>query len=104
MLLRQVQQIEYVYSLDVDGHEGGKPGKSGKGKPKLAGYAEEIAAQAEAFSGLTRDKGTIMCAPALLEHAARELERDSGVLKQIRKPREERTARVKSRGSGKKDE
>ena len=45
----------------------------------------------------------MMVAPALLEHVSKEVERDTGILKQVRKAREERRALAQwplSRGSG----
>ena len=40
--------------------------------------------------GANRDYGEVMVAPVLLDHVAKEFERDAAVLKQVRKAREER--------------
>ena len=49
----------------------------------------------EAFSGLSYDKGMVICSPELLGSVAKDLEKESGVLKQLRKSREERDVRVR---------
>ena len=59
---------------------------------------------AEWWDGLSKDKGEIMCCPALLDFVGKELERDGGVLKQLRKARGERARALKARGGGGKEE
>ena len=43
--------------------------------------------------GTNRDFGEVMVSPELLDFAAKELERDAAVMKQVRKAREERALR-----------
>ena len=90
-LMRQAQLIEYTYHQESA--SGGKSGGKGKAKASTrAGVLEEAAI----FSGSHRDSGELMCAPDLLDFVAKEVERDAGVLKQIRKAREERQQLSKS--------
>ena len=41
-----------------------------------------------------------MCDPVLIDFVSKDLERDSGILKQLRKAREEREFRSKRQGGG----
>ena len=53
-----------------------------------------------AFVGMSKDRGEIMVCPELVECVAKEVERDSAVLKQVRKAREERARLVKKAPGG----
>ena len=86
-LLRQAELIEYTYHMEQKGGSSGK----GKGKAK-AGERAGVLEEAAIFAGSHRDSGELMCAPDLLDYVSKEVERDAGVLKQIRKAREERAA------------
>ena len=82
-MLREVQKIEHEYRDKDDGHHIGKGGKGPSG-----GYFSRSGAifdQNALFSGLSRDKGEIMCSPALLEYCAKELADSTNVHKQLRK-------------------
>ena len=54
------------------------------------------------FSGLSRDKGQIMCSPALLEYIAGDLAVATNVQKQLRKADEERVIAQKNKKGNKK--
>ena len=54
--------------------------------------------ESDVFSGTHRDSGEFMVAPELLDYVAKEIERDAGVLKQLRKAREEKAALDKGGG------
>jgi len=96
-LLRQVQLIEYVYMQDSAASRGKGGGKTGEGKKEksagvsFTGFVDELAV----FSGSHRETGEAMVCPALLQFVAAEVERDAGILKQVRKAREERAALAK---------
>ena len=83
-IVRQLQLIEYLYyeASKLETHDGSK---KGKGSSRGA-RADEAAI----FAGRNRDFGECMVCPELLDHVAKELERDSSILKQLRKAREER--------------
>jgi len=105
-ILRKCQMYEYVYVMDRDPHHSGhsagdgeegekkKTGKKGRGRGGgnhnllSFGFIDESAV----FTGLSRDHGESMICPLLLEHVAKEVERDASVLKQVRKAREEQRA------------
>eukprot|EP00971_Amphidinium_carterae_P345075 6485809-Amphidinium_carterae.1 len=57
-----------------------------KGNLKFAGVLDE----ASIFSGTHRDSGEAMVSPPLLEWVGREVEKETMVIKQVRKAREER--------------
>ena len=48
-----------------------------------------------AFAGTSRSSATLMICPELVQHTAKELERQSAIDKQSRKAREERALRRK---------
>ena len=81
-LVRAVQEIEHDHR-DTEDRSGsrGQPsgGKAGTGS---------LYDQSAVFSGLSRDKGQIMCCPALLEHTAGEMSVATNVQKQLRKAEE----------------
>ena len=100
--LRRRQMFEYVYLMDR-GHAasesaGSAHGKNdrkrardcGGGRPTLLSFA--FINEGAALAGQSRDCGESMISPLLLEHVAREVERDASVLKQARKAREEQRA------------
>ena len=103
LLLREVQQIEHHYRDMDDGHHSGKGGKCQSAGGSFA-RPGAIFDQDAVFSGLSRDKGEIMCAPALLDFVAKELDRDTNVQKQLRNADEERLLAQKNQRGGKKKE
>ena len=97
-LLREVQQIEHAHRDAEDGHHSGSRGPSAGG---MAGSGS-IFDQDAVFSGLSRDKGQIMCCPALLEYIAGDLAVTTNVYKQLRKADEERALAQKNKKGPKK--
>jgi len=87
-VLREVQKIEHEFRNADDGHHVGKGGRSPMGGDFARSGA--IFDQDAVFSGLSRDKGQIMCSPALLEVIANDLAVSTNVQKQLRKADEER--------------
>ena len=85
-LVREVQKIEHEYRDTEDGHHSGSRGQPNGGKAGSGSLYD----QGAVFSGLSRDKGQIMCCPALLEHPAGELSVATNVQKQMRRAEEER--------------
>ena len=90
-LVRRLQLIEYYYYEAARREEAGRQQQQGKGK-KIGATIEESAV----FSGQNRDYGECMVAPSLIDHVAKEVERDAAIMKQIRKAREERALQRKS--------
>ena len=89
LLLRKAQLVEFSYSERGPApprKDDEKKGK-GKGKDSRVGMYDESAI----FLGAHKEHGEIMVCPLLLEYVQREVEREAGVMKQIRKAREERT-------------
>ena len=107
-IFRKCQMYEYVYVMDRDPHhaaasstEGaadtaGKNKKKGGGRGRGAGGSGLLSFgfidEGAVFTGLSRDHGDNMICPLLLEHVAKEVERDALVLKQLRKACEEQRA------------
>ncbi|CAK0869113.1 unnamed protein product [Prorocentrum cordatum] len=91
VMLRQAQLYEYMYAMEYEARDSGAKGKpksrAGGGFLKF-GFVDEVGV----FTGTAREDGRMMVAPALLEHVAKQVERDAGILKQIRKAKEERRA------------
>ncbi|CAK0807083.1 unnamed protein product, partial [Prorocentrum cordatum] len=86
VMLRQAQLYEYTYAMEYEAK--GKPKSRGGGGFLKFGFVDEVGV----FTGAAREDGRMMVAPALLEHVAKQVERDAGILKQIRKAKEERRA------------
>ena len=106
-IFRKCQMYEYVYVMDRDPHhaapsggDGGDEGsdkkKKGRGRGRGGGRHSWLSFgfidEGAVFTGLSRDHGESMICPLLLEHVAKEVERDASVLKQVRKAREEQRA------------
>jgi hypothetical protein len=92
ILMRKAQLTEYVYHMDSLGLSE-KAGKgAAKGNPSAGVSFTGLLDEAAIFTGLTKDTGTVMVAPSLLDHVAGEVQRDAAILKQVRKAREERKA------------
>ena len=85
-LVRAVQEIEHDHRDTEDGHHSGSRGQPSGGKAGTGSMYD----QGAVFSGLSRDKGQIMCCPALLEYTAGEMSVATNVQKQMRKAEEER--------------
>ena len=92
-LMRKAQLSEYVYWMDSMGaaEKAGKDKKPSASTVTFVGLMDEAAI----FSGLNKDTGSAMVCPALLDHVAREVEKDAAILKQVRKAKEERAAFLK---------
>ena len=99
-LLREIQQIEHAFRNEEDGHHSGGRGPSGG---NFAGSGS-LFDQGAVFSGLSRDRGQIMCSPALLEFTATELAVSTNVQKQLRKADEERAFAQENKKANKKKE
>jgi hypothetical protein len=97
-LVREAQRIEHDFRNAEDGHHSGSRGPSGG---NIAGSGS-LFDQDSVFSGLSRDKGQIMCSPVLLEHIAGELAVTTNVQKQMRKADEERVLAQKNKKGNKK--
>ncbi|CAK0814984.1 unnamed protein product, partial [Prorocentrum cordatum] len=83
-IVRRMQLIEYFY------YEVHRQSDSSKQQDKKGGKGARLEEMA-VFSGKHREYGEVMVAPELLTYVASELERDSGIMKQMRKAREERS-------------
>jgi len=89
VLFRRAQLIEYFYFEAGRRDEAGKKG-AGKHGPSME--------ETSVFTGANRDFGECMVAPSLIDHVAKEVERDASIMKQLRKAREERALHKKSDG------
>ena len=101
---RQVQRAEYIYAQFAEGQTAGKDGKGGRAQAKAQALGSSrvgyLMDESAAFIGMARGRGEIMVCPELLECVAKEVERDAGILKQIRKAREERALLAKKAPGG----
>ena len=92
LVLRQVQRVEYLYSHCSHGPAAASGGRGGRAHAKKQalgiGRVGYLMDESAAFMGMARGRGEIMVCPELLDCVAKEVERDAGVLKQIRKARE----------------
>ena len=87
-VLRQAQLVEHAYGqLESPAGSSGGKAKGGKGK---YGFDESAF-----FTGLHRETGELMICPELLDYVSKEVEKDVGIMKQLRKAREERSAAKK---------
>ena len=92
-ILREAQMVEYVYLQEANSTKAAPAGKKGQGRGRgQAGLVNEL----EVFTGTHRDSGETMVCPELSDYVAKELERDAGVMKQIRKSREEKALLLKN--------
>ena len=110
--LRQVQLYEYSYAMEADARDSagpangpsaesageGGPSPKAKAKGKKGGHQSRgfikmgFVDEAAVFAGTAKHDGMMMVCPLLLDHVAKEVERDTSILKQVRKAREERRA------------
>ena len=81
MALRAMQSIEFVYQERMIEKE------------TLAAGSRLTLEERSAFTGAVRPGQQLMVCPSLLEHVKKEAERTGGLLKELRKAREEREAR-----------
>ena len=81
MALRATQSIEFVYQERIIEKE------------TLAAGSRLTLEERSAFTGAVRPGQQLMVCPSLLEHVKKEAERTGGLLKELRKAREEREAR-----------
>ena len=87
-LLREAQMIEYYYrTQEREADEAHKKEKQRAGMPMV---------EMELFLGGAKSSYDSMIMPDLVEHVSRALERDSAIMKQSRKAREERALARKS--------
>lgn len=84
-MMRRAQLIEHFHKertrLEASG---------ASTKPVMDGEEQQV------FMGVQFDQGALMICPELVQHTAKELERQSAIDKQSRKAREERALRRKS--------
>ncbi|CAE6921808.1 unnamed protein product [Symbiodinium sp. CCMP2592] len=78
VIFRRLQTIEYAYADKAREQEA----KSVGGRLSLE--------EQQTFGGLTRQAGTLMVCPDLLDHVRAEVERDANLAKNLRKAKEER--------------
>ena len=93
-LVRHDQLVQYAYLQESVG--------KGKGKGTVGLYDETAF-----FTGTYREAGNAMVSPELLEFVGAEVGRDAGVLRQLRKAREEKrllAAEGKNNKKGKEEE
>ncbi|CAK0802600.1 unnamed protein product, partial [Prorocentrum cordatum] len=101
--MRQAQLYEYIYAVESEGSaagaagpgEGEKDGKKSKGRGGGRGRGLSRFAfldEASVFTGTSKEDGRMMVCPSLLHHVAAMVERDAGILKALRKAKEERRA------------
>ena len=93
ILFRRAQLSEYVYMMEAP--SGGKADDKGKGKGRGRGPQTGLARigfldEASIFTGTQGQESDVMVCPELMEYVAKEVERNAGILKQVRKAREER--------------
>ncbi|CAK0827570.1 unnamed protein product, partial [Prorocentrum cordatum] len=95
---RQAQLHEYIYSMEFVAQQskGSKDGDEGDGKKRGRGrggglHRFGIVDEAAVFTGAVKEDGRSRICPLLLEQVSKQVERDAGILKQIRKAREEPT-------------
>lgn len=78
VILRRMQTIEFAYAEKARDSES----KSLGGRLSLE--------EQQTFGGLTRQAGTLMVCPELLDHVKLEVEKDATLAKNLRKARAER--------------
>ena len=90
LLIRKAQLVEFPYwerGPALPPKEGDKKDRgNGEGGGRVGMYDE-----GHIFLGNNKEFGEVMVAPELLDYVTREVEREAGVMKQIRKAREERS-------------
>ena len=84
---RRIQTVELQYKERVRDGERGQPSGPASG---LAGFNFLTADENDVFDGSSHVGATVCCAPSLVEHVSKELEREAQIQKQARKAREER--------------
>ena len=100
LAIRQAQLYEYIYSMEFEAQQSkgsNKDGSEGDGKKKGRGrggglHRFGIVDEAAVFTGAAKEDGRSMICPLLLGHVSKQVERDAGIMKQVRKAREERRA------------
>lgn len=78
VIFRRIQTIEYAYAE-----------KAREQESKATGGRLSLEEQ-QTFGGVTRQAGTLMVCPSLLDYVKSEVERDANLAKNLRKAREER--------------
>lgn len=91
-MFRRLQTIEYAHSE-----------KAREAESKAIGGKLSLEEQMT-FGSLVRQHGTLMIAPALLDHVKIEVEKEVMLQKNLRKSREERELARKKQGKGKDQE
>eukprot|EP00959_Pyramimonas_sp_CCMP1952_P375917 7873612-Pyramimonas_sp.AAC.1 len=96
--MRQAQLHEYVCAMEAEGAlhaapQANETDKNKRGRGRGRGFAKfAFLDEASAFIGTSREDGRMMVCPDLLAHVSAMVERDAGILKALRKAREERRA------------
>eukprot|EP00959_Pyramimonas_sp_CCMP1952_P338975 7098807-Pyramimonas_sp.AAC.1 len=84
---RRLQTIEYQSAEKVrDGDRGG----SASASSSVSGSAVIASDEMDLSEGRQHVNPKVCCAPSLIEHVSKELEKESQIQKQARKAREER--------------
>ena len=91
VIFRRIQAIEFAYGE-----------KARESEAKAVGGRLSLEEQ-QVFGGLTRQAGTLMVCPALLDYVKSETEREASLSKNLRKAREERELARKKKGAGRDD-
>lgn len=92
VVFRRLQTIEFAYAE-----------KARESEAKAVGGRLSLEEQ-QTFGGVTRQAGTLMVCPELLDHVRAEVERDATLAKHLRKAREEREPARQARKKGNKAE
>ena len=94
---RRLQTIEYQHAAKIrKGERGPLAGSASSSSRPAVITCDEM----DLFEGRQRVNATACCAPALIEHASKELEKEAQIQKQARKARWERALCRQPRGDG----
>ena len=89
LVMRQLQLVEYDLAYGVD---------NANNAAAVSRRHRDLADYGSKFDGYTAEEGTVMCAPALMEHVHGQVSKGQAELKQLRKAREEIELLRKSTG------
>ena len=96
-IARRLQTIEYQYAEKVrDNERGGSAGATASASGSAVITNDEI----DLFEGRQHVNPTVCCAPSLIEHVSKELEKEAQIQKQARKAREEKALLRQPPGGG----
>ena len=88
VVARRLETIEYSYKDRTRDGERGMPAAAAGSS--LGGFNLLSFDEADLFDGSGHVGSTVCCAPSLVEHVSKELEKEAQIQKQARKAREER--------------